>query len=840
MSATQLKDFQATMRDGLVKRFNNLRRQYEAARPAKNPELEKTLRLGSGAVILQAPTGVGKTLIAVETIQRFSQLEKIVWFWFVPFTGLIAQARQTFQAQAPDLTLMDVATDRSVESLRPGAVYVLSWQAVAARRAETRLVRETRDEGLSVDELIVRAREQGYRIGCVVDEAHHGFHRATESTRFFADVLQPDYTLMMTATPRDEDALTFSRNTQFAVGAPDSWPAISREQGVAAGLLKTDVKTVRFIAKHGTEQRILDFERLALSQCWEMHCAIRKSLRDLGVGITPLMLVQVPNGDAAISDAEATLISLGVPAERIRKHTADEPDADLAAIANDPDVEVLLFKMAIAMGFDAPRAFTLSALRGVRDENFGVQVVGRIMRVHRLLQGRADVPPLLNSGYVFLANQEDQEGLRTAADLINDLAAHEPAIGVQSVVSVTVGQDASLQVVSAGQSLELGLGQPPGATEVPEEDRELIAAASAAAAQLSGSQPLPGVPPLGGMTALPSSSLGTGASASPGGAAAPSSIAGVLAAASSRTKKLKRKGIAPATLKAEYLPPLPDDVEERIVGLIDFTSVLVDRDRRQAQVTRRTEGLFVDGDPVDDSVLARLSPAVLAEQAKQITLEFADLDQRSLLQLLEQRFRGALESHGIEPPADVETLRSQLDVVLVRNPRLIREAQRRVRASLIQLADVTLPTEVEVPANAIRAAKNIYGAFPPDLNSDERAFAQILDTDTDVVWWHRNASQKPSSVVLYSWSGGLYGFYPDFVVAVEGRSTGDGIALAETKGPQLLQWEKAKAGARHHRYGRVFMVGRQTQAGDFMFWKLENDELAMDGAFEVQRMRLDV
>jgi hypothetical protein len=840
MSATQLKDFQATMRDGLVQRFNNLRLQYEAARPAKSPDLERTLRLGSGAVILQAPTGVGKTLIAVETIQRFSQLEKIVWFWFVPFTGLIAQARQTFQAQAPDLTLMDITTDRSVESLRPGAVYVLSWQTVAARRAETRVVRETRDEGLSVDELIVRAREQGYRIGCVVDEAHHGFHRATESTRFFASVLQPDYTLMMTATPRDEDAITFSRNTEFAVGAPDTWPAISREQGVTAGLLKADVKTVRFIAKHGTEQRILDFERLALSQCWEMHCAIRKSLQELGVGITPLMLVQVPNGGAAISEAEATLLSLGVPADRIRKHTADEPDADLAAIANDPDVEILLFKMAIAMGFDAPRAFTLAALRGVRDENFGVQVVGRIMRVHRLLQGRADIPPLLNSGYVFLANQEDQEGLRTAADLINDLAAHEPAMGVQSVISVTVGEDASVQVVSAGQTLELPLGLPSGFPEVPEQDRELIIAANVAAAQLTGSQPLPGVPSAAGASAPRPTSAGTGASGAPGGATAPASIAEVLAAVSSRTKKLRRKGIAPATVKAEYLPPLPDDVEEKIVGIIDFTSVLVDRDRRQAQVTRRTEGLFVEGDPVDDSVLARLSPAVLAEKAKQITLEYEDLDQRSFLQLLEQRFRAALESHGIEPPADVETLRGQLDIVLVRNPKLIRDAQRRVRASLIQLADVSLPAEVEVPASAVRAAKNIYGVFPPDLTSDERAFAQILDTDSDVVWWHRNPSQQPSSVVLYSWSGGMHGFFPDFVVAINGRSAGDGIALAETKGPQLLEWEKAKAGARHHHYGRVFMVGRQTREGEFMFWKLENNELAMDGAFEVQRMKHDV
>jgi superfamily II DNA or RNA helicase len=831
MSATQLKPFQEEMRDSLVRHFDNLRAQYNAAKTGGDTTIESILRLRGSALILQAPTGVGKTLIAVETVQTFSAQEKIIWFWFVPFTSLIAQARRTFQAQAPAQTLMDVATDRVVESLRPGAVYVLSWQSVAARRAETRIVRETRDEGLSVDELIAQARELGYRIGCVVDEAHHGFHRPGESTRFFAEVLKPDYTLMMTATPRDSDAVKFSEITHYEVGMPDTWPSISREQGVEAGLLKTDVKTVRFIARQGMEQKIVDFERLALAQCWAMHQSIRSQLSTMEAGFTPLMLVQVPNGVGAAAEAQKLLLGLGVPAARIRIHTSDEPDENLAAIANDPDVEVLIFKMAIAMGFDAPRAFTLAALRGVRDENFGVQVVGRIMRVHRLLQGRADVTPLLHSGYVFLANAEDQEGLRTAAEQINDMAAKQASLGPQSVITITVGDTSSVQVVSYGQSFELPLDGAPMPSTATEQEREAATAAGLAedwlrtqsTLQLQGGEP--------------------GQVADGPGSAPPAdatSIAGFLAATSSRLKKLARRSLAPSSLKAERMPPLQDNIEETIVGLIDFTPVLVDRDRQQTRVTRRTEGLFGEEAPVDDAILARMSPAVLAEKAKQIALEFDDLDQRSFLLFLQQRFRDALINQGIEPPADLETLREQLDLVLVRNPRLLRDAQRRVRAGLIELVDVQIPAEIEVPANVARASKNIYGAFPPDLNADERAFAEILDTDPDVIWWHRNPERTPQSVVLYAWSGGLRGFFPDFVVAVQARAISDGVALAETKGPHLLQWERAKAGARHQYYGRVFMVGRQTVNGEFSIWKLDNDELSIDGVFEVQRLRFDV
>jgi superfamily II DNA or RNA helicase len=833
MNATQLKPFQEAMRDSLVRHFGNLRAQYVAARGASDSSMEVLLRLQGSALILQAPTGVGKTLIAVETVQAFSAQEMIVWFWFVPFTSLISQARHAFQAQAPAQTLMDVTTDRFVESLRPGAVYILSWQSVAARRAETRVVRETRDDGLSVDELIAQARELGYRIGCVVDEAHHGFHRASESIRFFTEVLKPDYTLMMTATPRDEDALTFSETTKYEVGPPDTWPTISREQGVEAGLLKSDVKTVRFIARQGMEQRIVDFERLALAQCWAMHKSIRAELESLGAGFTPLMLVQVPNGAAAVAEAEQLLIGLGVPAGKIRTHTADEPDDNLAAIANDSGVEVLIFKMAIAMGFDAPRAFTLGALRGVRDQSFGIQVVGRIMRVHRLLQGRTDVPALLNSGYVFLANEEDQEGLRTAAELINDMAAKEAAIGPQSAITVSVGDTASMQIVRQGESYELSLDGDPFPDTVSGEERAVADAARLSVAWLqtaptqsgsaSGSSGLAHLSPPAG-----SPSAGT------------TSIAGFLATTATRTKKLARKTTVPATLKSERMPPLPDNIEQQIVGLIDFTPVLVDRDRLQTKVTRRLEGLFGEEAPVDETVLARMAPAVLAEKAKQIALEFDDLDQRDFLLQLQQRFREALTNHGIDPPAEVEMLREQLDLVLVRNPRLLREAQRRVRASLIELVDVEIPAEVEVPASTARAAKNVYGIFPAEMNTEEHEFAKILDRDADVIWWHRNIERTPTSVVLYAWSGGLHAFFPDFVVAVNGRIPSDGVALAETKGPHLLQWERAKAGARHQHYGRVFMVGRQTADGEFLIWKLDNEELALDGVFEVQRLRFDV
>jgi len=99
--------------------------------------------------------------------------------------------------------------------------------------------------------------------------------------------------------------------------------------------------------------------------------------------------------------------------------------------------------------------------------------------------------------------------------------------------------------------------------------------------------------------------------------------------------------------------------------------------------------------------------------------------------------------------------------------------------------------------------------------------------------------RKPESVALYQWSSGV-GFFQDFLVAVQGRKTGDDVALVEFKGPHLQPYDQEKAGALHPHYGRVFMVG----AGDrdrkeLRLFRLVGGELEDDGLFEVMRLRHD-
>ena len=120
----------------------------------------------------------------------------------------------------------------------------------------------------------------------------------------------------------------------------------------------------------------MDFEKTALRDGTILHRFLKEELQRAGINLTPLMLVQVDSSGKSVDRAKETLKELGFTEGQIATHTADEPDPTLLALANNENVEVLIFKIAVALGFDAPRAWTLVSMRATQSEDFGVQLVG--------------------------------------------------------------------------------------------------------------------------------------------------------------------------------------------------------------------------------------------------------------------------------------------------------------------------------------------------------------------------------------------------------------------------------------------------------------------------------
>jgi len=529
------------------------------------------------------------------------------------------------------------------------------------------------------------------------------------------------------------------------------------------------------------------------------------------------MLVQVATSerDDDVARARENLKLLGFREEAIASYTAKEPSDDLLAVALDETKEVLIFKMAVALGFDAPRAFTLVSMRGAKDKDFGIQVVGRILRVHRRLQGR-EVPELLRNGYVFLADAENQTGLTGAADKINSLRTGLSEISPYTMVVNIAGQN-QVQIVQNGQSTMLSVTP---ATPIPTNTAQdsVVPAVYSVTGALSGAmqEVLDGF-----VLSMP---------------AALTEQTRRVAAVLAGTSRFPLK-IAGLKFKTERMPLATDALLACIGGKVAIGDRELNQGRQaKTTVIRREEEIFSHA-ILDSKYQARISEAEIARRAQRVLFEPDYLDPRELHSVLIARLKSEYEARGFD--YNERELELVLDLILAASPNLIRQAARECAAQYAELMDTSvLPGNLDFPSGVRSSRLNVYGVMPIDLNRDEMAFAEMLDSDLSgtVEWWHRNEPRKPWSIGLILPNGAQY--FPDFVVKVNGRSLGDGLLLVETKGDHLLNSGDTldKVLASHQLYKRPVMLMRE-ENGRFMTIRQDaNGKNAPDQIFRLDLM----
>ena len=127
----------------------------------------------------------------------------------------------------------------------------------------------------------------------------------------------------------------------------------------------------------------------------------------------------------------------------------------------------------------------------------------------------------------------------------------------------------------------------------------------------------------------------------------------------------------------------------------------------------------------------------------------------------------------------------------------------------VEATEEGLPAEFESESPLPTSRLNVYQIMPPGLNTWEQPFAELLDRDTqnNVRWWHRNQPHKPWSVQVVLDNG--KGFFPDFVIGIEGRKTEDCGLLADPKFAFEITQEEPKTYAEHPVYGRVLILSLQ-------------------------------
>jgi hypothetical protein len=693
------------------------------------------LRQPAPPCLLRAPTGSGKTFVISRVLENLSLERPTLWLWFVPFVNLVQQTEDALAANCSGLTPVMLNRGRNQEP-QAGMVLLSTAQGVARavdRRANYNA--DGDDDKRTLAAFVARARASGLNIGLVVDEAHIGLDKTTEFGQF-AHWLTPDFLIMATATPKDARLLEFLQ--QSGHSAFESFAA-SRDEVVNARLNKRYIEAVVYDLRQSA-QSVTDLKRTVLRQAWKRSQRIKRHLQQAGVALTPLLLVQVANGEKTVEEAEQDLIHLcGVHPGAIGKHSSDAPDPVLmAAIANDASKEVLIFKQSAGTGFDAPRAFVLASTKSVNDSDFAMQFVGRVMRVARAVRDswpkpRA-IPDEFNTAYVYLADAEAQRGFE---------AAVQATSGVKSQLE---GQTEKLEARRMASGALVYTNRPSDQTPLlydtplpdsPEREVSVSPVIEAYDKQASLFD-TPAAEPAGDyvldvMLPAPATSGATQRAR----AAMPASREALLDLLSEKNIRAYPRRMAglrnlPTTLKRERRPEMDDmsAVSEAVATRLAISDELKRTSVRAALNRLKEKEVhteLTDGQRSEEDVQVITDRAALAREAVAILRRLPgveDEDVRLIVGVLARRLRETVDEafedvEADDRPSEAELSRHARDAahwVIRREAETLAESMQSLLAEFTTLEDAEpLPDMMLFPAALSLAAsrKNIYGVLPP-------------------------------------------------------------------------------------------------------------------------------
>lgn len=783
-----LKPFQREGSDEILGVFRDTAGKIEA-----DPAKRSATALAQGVVLLRSPTGSGKTLTMGRTLERTIGAfpRRTVWFWFAPYGGLVAQTSEALKGQCPGLRIRDLKADRDAAKARDGDVFISTWASVASAKKEAKVARRDDDDAVSVDLTIAALRADGWYIGAVIDEAHANFGgSAKQAADFYLKILRPDFTMLATATPKDRPLEEFEKATGMRVNRVE----VSREVVVHSCLNKVGVKAVHF-RPDLRDENLLDMEEVAIYAGLVRHRMVKRALAEAGVDLVPLFMIQVDNETRGERDpvekVKEFLKAQSVNMDTVAVHTSGEPDPAFHTLAYDEQKEILIFKVAAATGFDAPRAWTLVSMRRSIGVEFGLQVLGRIMRVHHKVQHLhpfATTPMrstsnILDFGYVFMANPEEQVGITAAAATLKSI--HDTIETVtDNVVVIDFGGRKAVLLDPDGGFAELLDPPPPlpsAETNAVSEDvtdggdvEDATLPSPTRAAALASQSWLD--------MALPE--MLRGALEEPH---APSLTLALTEETSTVRPgivgyRLRTDIVFPRALAREVMPKSMDGLVKAIAQRIkidDGVLSLVTRTRGKVIVTE--EDVFGTSRTTGRENVP-LSNLRIAQQA-QMAFRFNDsIDDRDLKPALLERLRHEINERGHEV-ADEKDLRRAVDLLAMARPELLHDACRSCLSGMVEIRqDEEIPAFYQSAETLETAEKNVYGVFPAGMNREELAFAQMLDADQTgtVLWWLRNAENTSWAVTIVLPNGRRH--FPDFVIGVDGRrKSRDHIALVEVK-----------------------------------------------------------
>lgn len=361
-------------------------------------------------LIFKAPTGAGKTVMASQMLADLTEelqsrgdspYQQVAFIWIAP-NKLHQQSYFKMKNYFTETRLLKPVMyeeiDQSEGTIKPGEILFVNWESI--NKEKNVIVRDS-EQNSSLYEITRRTQEeQGLPIIVVIDEEHLFWSRSADKSAKVLQKINPKVEIRISATPKTN---------------ADHKVTVSREEVVKEEMIKKQVVLNPDITKNYNDENELNIH---LIECaLEKRRLLAEAYKKEGTNINPLLLIQLPNDtsetmtseDVAIADQVKTYLkeikNITTDNKKLAVWLSGEKENLEGLEQPDNMTEVLLFKQAIALGWDCPRAAVLLIFRKLQSNQFTIQTVGRILRMPEQKFYKND---LLNVGYVYTDISKDQ------------------------------------------------------------------------------------------------------------------------------------------------------------------------------------------------------------------------------------------------------------------------------------------------------------------------------------------------------------------------------------------------------------------------------------------------
>lgn len=344
-------------------------------------------------IVLCAPTGSGKTVLVCKFIDDYlDENPNTVFLWLCPGAGgLHKQSEESFAEFTSGIPYGDVYSFITEPDPR-GQVFFINWDKI--NKKSNVVLREGEHKDLMTK--VLSCHNSNIDIFMLIDEEHKYRDTANE---YIANI-QPKHILRISATP---------------ISQGNHVETIKDDEVIGAGLIATGIAINEGVSHAIQENNNLDDDILLLDLADKKRKEIQAEYDRLGLCIRPLVLIQFPNGSEEwIRRVKEALADMGYTENSglvASWFSGDHPEKPEEIKKLDGQYAFLLFKQAIATGWDCPRAKILVKLREGGTERFNIQTIGRIRRMP--LREHYDID-LIDNCYLYTLDSQFTEGLTSS------------------------------------------------------------------------------------------------------------------------------------------------------------------------------------------------------------------------------------------------------------------------------------------------------------------------------------------------------------------------------------------------------------------------------------------